>query len=174
MATIKMINKTPSLTGETILLRPLEENDVNFLFQLRSNEEVNRHLERKPAKDLSDVISFIQLIQKNVMAGESFYWIIENKELSVPAGTICLWNFNRQQKSAELGYELLPMFQGKGIMKQALKLVIDYAFLQMDFKMLIAYSAVNNTKSAALLQKMRFLQQDSDVEAHHLYTLSKV
>jgi ribosomal-protein-alanine N-acetyltransferase len=151
----------------------LKEDDLEFLFQLRSNEEVNRHLERKPAEQLSDVISFIQLIQKNEMAGETLYWIIENKELSVPAGTICLWNFNHHQKSAELGYELLPSFQGRGFMKQALALVINYAFLEMGFKTLVAYSAVENTKSAALLQKMGFLQQNSDVEAHHLYTLSQ-
>jgi ribosomal-protein-alanine N-acetyltransferase len=169
-----MTNKTPSLTAEKIVLRPLNEDDLNFLFQLRSNEEVNRHLERKPAQHLSDVISFIQIIQKNEMAGESLYWIIEDKELSVPAGTICLWNFNHNQKSAELGYELLPPFQGRGFMKQALDLVINYAFHQMNFNTLIAYSAIGNTKSAALLQKMRFLEQDSDVEAHHLYTLSQV
>ena len=33
-------------------------------------------------------------------------------------GSICLWNFTDNQKSAEIGYDLSPKYQRKGIMNE--------------------------------------------------------
>jgi ribosomal-protein-alanine N-acetyltransferase len=40
-------------------------------------------------------------------------------------GSICLWNF-QQTKTAEVGFDLNPKFQGKGIMSELLKCIIQF------------------------------------------------
>jgi len=41
-------------------------------------------------------------------------------------GSISIWNINLKQKSAELGYGIIPAYQGLGLMKEALLTAADY------------------------------------------------
>jgi ribosomal-protein-alanine N-acetyltransferase len=87
-----------------------------------------------------------------------FYWAISSKNSPGLIGTICLWNFNEENKSAEVGYELLPIFQGKGLMQEALSNVIVFGFKTAKFKRIIAYTHSRNDKSIKLLQKAGFIR----------------
>jgi len=84
----------------------------------------------------------------------------------MPVGTITLWQFSIEENSAELGYELQPQFQGKGIMQEAVKLIISYAFNNMRFKKLYAWTHRKNTASLKLLEKNNFTR-DANAEKLH-------
>ena len=58
-------------------------------------------------------------------------------------GTICFWNESADRKSAELGYELHPEYQGNGYMDEAMKEVIGFAF-RSGFTSLEAYTHKDN------------------------------
>ena len=106
-----------------LLLRQLKETDVSAIYSLRSNEQVNQFLDRPTAKDPEEAKAFIQKITEN----KSYYWGITLKEDGNLIGTICFWNLSADRKSAELGYELHPDYQGKGYMDEAIKEVIGFA-----------------------------------------------
>ena len=44
---------------------------------------------------------------------------------------ICLWNFSKDYKTAEVGYNLNPNFQKKGIMSESLKSVVNFGFIEL-------------------------------------------
>ena len=44
---------------------------------------------------------------------------------------ICLWNFYKDYKTAEVGYNLNPNFQKKGIMSESLKSVVNFGFIEL-------------------------------------------
>ena len=49
----------PELQSIRLKLRSLEDKDLTALYALRSNEQVNRYLDRPPARSVEDAQAFI-------------------------------------------------------------------------------------------------------------------
>jgi ribosomal-protein-alanine N-acetyltransferase len=84
-------------------------------------------------------------------------WAVTQKGNPSLIGTICLWNIIVHKAQAEIGYELLPGFQGKGIMQEAIPRVIRYAFEDMALRSIVAVLEPGNLRSVKLLQKHNFV-----------------
>jgi [ribosomal protein S5]-alanine N-acetyltransferase len=84
------------------------------------------------------------------------YWAIALPESNQLIGTICLFDFSDELKKCEIGYELLPQYQGQGVMKEALKKVIDFAFHTLKTEIIDAFTHHSNQNSILLLQKLNF------------------
>ena len=116
----------PVLKTERLILRQLVSSDDNEIFALRSNENINKYLDRKPSKSINDARAFIQTINKNIQRNDSIYWGITLNGTDKLIGTICLFDFSDDNLKAEIGYEILPDFQGKGMMQEAISKVINF------------------------------------------------
>ncbi|RZK17560.1 MAG: N-acetyltransferase [Pedobacter sp.] len=149
-------NPFPVLKTERLILRQLENNDANEIYALRSNDQVNKYLERKPSESIDDAKVFIQAIHKNIQNNHSFYWAINLNGSDKLVGTICLFDFSADNLKAEIGYELLPDFQGKGIMQEAFAKVIDFGIQDLRLDSIEATTHRENKKSIALLEKFNF------------------
>lgn len=148
----------PNLTTERLTLRQLSINDQQDIFALRSDPEINKYLERQPSKTIEDVINFINKITDNIKNNNSIYWVITLTKTETFVGTICLFNFSNEKNSCEIGYELMTSFQGQGIMKEAIELVIDYVFQTLKFQNIVAFTHRNNQRSTKLLTKCNFIK----------------
>jgi ribosomal-protein-alanine N-acetyltransferase len=153
----------PLLTTDRLILRKLERDDAGELLKLRSDESVNKYLDRPKSKTINEVIEFINKIETGIIKNESFYWVISLKGDSKLIGTICLWNLDRENSRAEVGYELLPAYQGKGLMQEALSKIIEYSFQTLGFKTTTAYTDSANERSIRILEKNNF-RRDAALE----------
>ena len=144
-----------SLGSDRLLLRELEDSDVARIFALRSDPRVNRYINRQTPTNIGEAEAFIEKIKKGG-TGESYYWAITLKEDPELIGTICIWNVSADGKTAELGYELSPSMQGRGIMNEAIGMVIDFAFSE-GLTRLEAFTHRENSASTKLLLKHRFV-----------------
>lgn len=151
----------PQLMTERLLLRRLSEADAHDILVLRSDEQVNQFLDRPACIDLEAAQSFIAKIEKGIINKESLYWVITLKGNDKLIGTICLWNFEADKMQAEVGFELFPGFQGKGIMGEALSEVLAFGFKELKLKTITALTNPGNLTSIKLLEKAGFLA-DSD------------
>lgn len=89
-------------------------------------------------------------------------------------GTICLWNFSDDRSEAEVGFELLPEFQGKGLMSEALDSVIDFCFSRINFEIINADVHMDNQKSVGLLKRYNFVRiPGEDSPPMHKYQLRR-
>jgi ribosomal-protein-alanine N-acetyltransferase len=146
----------PILTTERLLLRQLEEADDIPISTLRSDESINKYIDRPKQSSIEEAKAFIKKISDGTAQGKSFYWAICLKNNPALIGTICLWNFSDDRTTAELGYELHPKFQGQGIMNEAVKSVIKFSFDTIKLKTLEAYTHKDNESSTRLLLKNNF------------------
>ena len=71
-------------------------------------------------------------------------------------GTICLFDFSDDNLKSEIGYELLPEFQGKGIMQEATLKVMDFGIQRIGLNLIKAYTHSENQSSTRLLEKFNF------------------
>ena len=150
----------PTLTTERLVLRSLSFDDASAILQLRSNESVNKYLDRPKAINLEDAKAFIEKIQKGSHRKDSYYWAICYKGHDNLLGTTCLWSVSEDNTIAEMGYELHPEHQGKGIMQEAVAAVIDLAFNVLHFKIITAVTMLENVPSIKLLTQKGFLQDN--------------
>lgn len=172
--TITNFTPFPVLTTERLTLRQLSIDDKESVFELRSDEEINRYLDRDPSKSIDDAVKFITRINGSIQNNSSLYWVISLAETKEFAGTICLYDFSAENNSCEIGYELMTKFQGQGIMQEAIKAVIDYAFRTLSVGKIIACTHSENERSTKLLLKFNFVKSlEQDIENPHLncYTL---
>jgi ribosomal-protein-alanine N-acetyltransferase len=146
----------PILTTKRLTLRQLRINDEQEIFTLRSDSEINKYLDRQIANTIDDARNFIYKVNENINKNDSLYWAITFSDKNIFAGTICLFSFSGENDKCEIGYELLTNFQGKGIMKEAVEKVIDYAFNTIKVQKIEAFFHRNNQSSIKLLKKFSF------------------
>ena len=146
----------PQLKTERLLLRNLENSDVALLHKLRSDEIVNAFVGRDNSSTLQEALDYIIKIQNLTAQNECIYWVITLKESNDLIGCICLWNFDIENEIVEIGYELLTEFQGKGLMNEAIKKVIQHAFEEIKVKVITAFPSSDNSNSVKALQKLNF------------------
>ena len=167
----------PILTTERLILRCLEVSDDQQLFMLRSNNRVNKYIVRPIQKDIKEIRAFISEINTGINNNELIDWVITLKDNSNLIGSICFWNFSNNKTVAEIGYELDPAFQGKGIMSEAFKKIIDFGFQEIELDAIEAYTHKNNNNSTKLLQKYNFKQDaeriDKENSENIIFTLTK-
>ena len=145
----------PYLKTERLLLRKLEFEDQNMIKILRSHPEVNRYIKRDPPS-MDEAIQFIERIHSGLREGISVLWVISDKQSEQFMGTLCLWNFSEDGKTGEVGYDLLPEFQGNGIMSEAITSILTYGFNELKLERIEAYTHFENKASLNLLAKFGF------------------
>ena len=165
--TERNFNPFPVLKTERLTLRQLLSSDANEVFALRSNDKVNKYLGRQRSESIDGAKTFIETITKNVQRNDSIYWVITLTGLDKLIGTICLFNFSDDNLKAEIGYELLPDFRGKGIMQEATLKVIDFGFRRIGLRSIEAYTHTENRKSTRLLEKFNF-KKNGDGEGNFI------
>lgn len=146
----------PYLETERLHLRELKTEDANEIFILRSDESVNEFLDRQRARTMDDALQHIRKIQEGQRNNQSVMWAITLKGDPQLVGTIGLWNIDKENDQAETGYELLPQFQGKGIMHEAFSKVLEYGCEILQLKTIEAWLHKNNLRSIKLLEKNNF------------------
>lgn len=146
----------PNLNTERLHLRELGEQDVEAIYNLRSNPQVNTYINRPLATRQEDARYFIHTMTNGIMAGEWVYWGICLKDSPEVIGTICLWEFSMTDWGAEIGYEMLPDFQGSGYMKEAAKAVLAYAFDELKLSHIVGIMNAENKASRRMMEKLGF------------------
>lgn len=149
----------PELKTERCTLRQLINEDEKEIFALRSDKKVNKYLDRPPAKTLDDARQFIQRINSSIAENIVIYWAITPHNSNKLSGSICFWNFSEDFYTAEIGFELLPEFQGKGIMQEALASVIEFGFGNLNLKSIEGEVDPNNLRSVKILEKNNFVRK---------------
>ena len=155
---MNILNLTPftELETERLLLRQLKSSDAEDQFMLRSSSEVGKYIARDLQTDVSQSEKFIEDRNEDIAQNKIMYWAITLKDETRLIGTICLWNFTEDNSVAEVGYDLKPEFQKKGIMSEALKAVVSYGFKELEFSRIEAFTQKRNEGSKSLLMNNQF------------------
>ena len=168
--------KIPILTTARLTLRKLSIEGYQDIFDLRSDTEINKFLNRKLCETIEDAKIFINNVNKNIEKGGTYYWAITLTETKKIVGTICLFDFSIEKNSCEIGYELMMKYQKQGIMQEATEKVIEFVFQTLKLKKILAYTHYENQNSTNLLLKLNFLksiEQDKENPKLTIFTLTK-
>lgn len=163
---------------ERLILRTITEYDAVEIFSIRSNSEINRFLHRIPPKNSFEALDFILNIKRKTLYKEILFFGISCRTQPQLLGTICLWNFSEDREIAELGYELLPNYHGKGLMSEAVAFILKFGFQQLNLNKIEAFTNKNNVNSISLLGKFNLIlnenRKDRNYPENSIFELHKI
>ncbi len=108
----------PTLMTERLILRNFQENDLEAIFKIFSDEKINTFLPWFPLKTLQEAKEFYE---KNYMNSKGYKYAICLKEENVPIGYIHV----SQEESHDFGYGLLEEYWRKGIVSEASRAILE-------------------------------------------------
>lgn len=158
------------IRGRNIHLRLLTpENHEDVLNYYIKNRD---HL--KKFEPLRDESFYTEEVQKNILR-DSYRQYLNGSSLNLGIykdgdfiGKIQLSNVVQGVfKNAFLGYSLDKDYQGKGYMKEAVEMVVDYAFNEMELHRIEASTLVDNLRSQGVLKACGF--KELGINKEYLY-----
>jgi ribosomal-protein-alanine N-acetyltransferase len=146
-------NNFPEIHTERLVLKRLEKSDWKVISFLRSDKNVNQFVNIPAAETKEKALKYIDKINTGVDKQNIYYWKITERNKNEMIGSICLWNFSKDDKTAEIGYVLSPEYHRKGIMNESLKNVTKFGFQKLNLNLIVAYTHYLNKSSIKLLKR---------------------
>ncbi len=143
-----MIIKTKRL-----ILRPWRRGDEKVLIKEISNPNVSKFLSEVPYPyKMKDAKEWLKISKGK----EVYAFAITLGPKKEIIGGIGLHDTNKYKGISELGYWLAEKHHRQGIMFEASKAVLDFAFKKLKLRRVYAYAYVENEASNALIKKLGF------------------
>ena len=152
------MKKEVILKGKGFILRPYKKSDGEFVVKILNNEKVSSGISAKKPY-LYSIENFNKFWGKIKNVNKLTYFAIEIKEKFV--GSISL-DLN-EKGLATLGYWLDEEYWGKGIITEAISLIIEYGMKNFSIEKIVAEVHDNNPASKKVLINNGFINNNGGV-----------
>ena len=140
------------LKGRNIVLRPLQNTDLDFLFEIENNIENWQFGSEKKKYNKQELLDYITNAKTDISLAKQYRFVIDLN--STPIGFIDLFNYTND--SAGMGVIITEKYRKKGFAKEALNLLADYAFVILDITQLYCSITKDNLRSIKLFTSCGF------------------
>lgn len=137
------------------LLKILDINDLQSIFELLKNDEVVQYLDTQKHKDLKDTALFLTQLITNFNNQYNLPIGIYNPDKQL-IGFINLHSFNFKHRFLSFTLAVDQNYWGKKIVKTAFETVINALFQNFNFHRIEAQVHINNLRSLKFFQKFGF------------------
>ena len=145
------------LQSDRLVLRQINSQDAEALFEIYSNKEVMLYFDDRNAfENMSEAEEMAKGYEEGLKNKWEMRWGIVQKETGKLIGTCGFHAISDYDKRVEIGYDLNREYWGKKIMTEALSLIIAFAFEVSDVNRIEAFVEPPNTGSRVLLEKLGF------------------
>lgn len=149
----------PIIETPRLILRDIRLTDAQRFFEIRSNPEVMKYMDRELTRSIEEAEEMLKDSIEAYRKQTAVIWAITFKDNDDMVGYVCLLKWQREHFRAEAAYALLPAYQGKGIMSEALGAVIKYGFETLNLHRIEADVNPGNMPSIKLLEKFNFQRE---------------
>ncbi|MDT8718692.1 GNAT family N-acetyltransferase [Clostridium sp. 19966] len=143
------------LKGKNIELVPVTEEHMDFLCGEESNTELWCYEEYIETDKECIQEKFTKRIEQKAV----FDFIIKRCSDGALMGAAYIWQYISSRKSWEIGYVILPEFQGNGYCLESVKLLLSFAFKKLDAHKVVGMCHCDNLRSVYVMQKAGMSKQ---------------
>jgi ribosomal-protein-alanine N-acetyltransferase len=154
----------PSLTTPRLRLREIVSADADDVFELRSDEQTQR-LNLEPMQYPGEAHYLIDWMHSSFQRRTMLQWGITLRGDDRVIGICGLHDIRQELSRSEVGYDLRREYWRQGIMTEAMRAVIAFAFDVVRLNRLYAQTRADNLASIRLLEKLAF-QREGTLRAH--------
>lgn len=153
-----------NLETERLVLRRVTESDYPEIMKLRGNPETMKYIPRPLVTTKEEALHHFKMIDDKIESNEGINWAITLKGNPKMLGIIGHYIIQPENYRCEIGYMLLPEYNGKGITTEAIKAVLEYGFDELQMHSIEAVIDPENKASERVLQKNGFVKEAHFIE----------
>jgi diamine N-acetyltransferase len=146
------------LESENILLRALEPEDLDILYEWENDSELWKYGSTLTPYSKFALRDYLARSLQNILHSRQLRLMAVEKKSQFIVGTIDMYDYDPINQRAGIGILLDARFRRKGFGTEMLHLSAEYAFRFLHLKQLYAYVPVSNTPSFKLLCKCGYKQ----------------
>ena len=143
-----------SLETPRLILRRINKNDAQDMYEYSRLEEVTRYLLWKPFTSLDVSKAYIATLGKSYKNGKFFDFAVIVKDENKMIGTCGFTSVSEKDGAAEIGFVLNPAYHQKGYGYEAAVEVMRLGFMHFGFNRIEARCMNGNDASRALMSKL--------------------
>jgi len=148
-----------TLTGSTIYLRALEPEDLDFIYLLENNEAMWEVSNTQTPYSRFLIRQYLENAHQDIYEAKQLRLAICKKDSFDALGLIDLFDFDPVNNRAGVGIIINDVTdRNNGLGKEALGLVIQYAFTKLQLHQLYANIDLANVASTTLFTNFGFKQ----------------
>jgi ribosomal-protein-alanine N-acetyltransferase len=148
----------PEFETANLKLREMVGSDAEAVHRIFSDKEVTRFYDLDRFVDIRQASELIRRERMRYEKGEGLRWGITQQANNIVIGTIG-YVFSQHNAQGGLGYDLARPYWRKGIMTEALRLVIRYGFSSLRLNRIQALVIPGNEASVGLLNSLGFTEE---------------
>lgn len=146
-----------TLKGKNIYLRALEPEDLDFVYAIENDESIWHVSNTQTPYSKFLIHQYLENAYQDIYEAKQLRLAICAHETNEAIGLIDLFEFDPKNNRAGVGLVIQnENDRVKGIGSEALSLIIDYAFVQLQLHQLFANIGTENEISIALFSKFGF------------------
>jgi diamine N-acetyltransferase len=144
------------LEGENIKLRALEPEDLDLFYQWENDSTIWKISQTYTPFSKHILSRYLENAHQDIFTAKQLRLIIEKDGVSI--GTIELFDFEPIHMRAGLGIWIVQESdRRKGYAKEALRLMIEYAFFKLQLNQLYCNISASNQPSINLFSSLDFM-----------------
>ena len=146
-----------TLKGKNIYLRALEPEDLDFIYALENNESIWEVSNTQTPYSRFLIRQYLENAHQDIYEAKQLRLAICHNETAETLGLIDIFDFDPKNNRAGVGLLIGSQAnRSKGIGSEALELVINYSFQQLQVHQLYANIGSDNEISLQLFIKFGF------------------
>ena len=146
-----------TLKGKNIYLRALEPEDLEFVYTIENDESIWHVSNTQTPYSKFLIHQYLENAYQDIYEAKQLRLAICVNETSEAIGLIDLFEFDPKNNRAGVGIVIKKKEDRiKGVGSEALSIIIEYAFTQLQLHQLFANIGTENEVSIALFSKFGF------------------
>ncbi len=145
----------PKLQTERLLLRQFVDRDVENVFKALSDPDVIRYygVSYETLEATKEQMRFFANLEEN-RAG--IWWAVCSADNKVFFGAGGINDLKKEHRKAEIGFWLLKDYWGRGIMTEAIPLILNYGFDKLGLHRIEGIVESENVVCKKAVEKLNF------------------
>lgn len=143
-------------------LRPLRRRDAAAVFGLFGDPQVTRYYDLQTLANEAAALAWIEQMIERAASGLGQRWAITERDGDDALIGTCGLAWRVPNRSAVLGYDLLPAYWGCGYVSEAVAALLDHAFARcqpFEINRIEALTYPENAASMRVLEKLGFVRE---------------
>ncbi len=143
-----------------LILREIELTDVEDMFEMDSDPEVHKYILQSPVQSKDEILEVVNMLRNQYAENGIARWAVVDKNTGEMLGWCGIKYYmdelNGHQNFYEHGYRFKQKHWGKGYATESSKVVLDWAFKNLNTETIYAITDLDNAASIHVLNKLGF------------------
>ncbi|MFZ5986398.1 MAG: GNAT family N-acetyltransferase [Bacillota bacterium] len=156
----KVFGELPILKSENIELKKIEDVNIDEVFSIYNNDKVFKYCGIIPKHNIETVKKMIGHFERDYNKRSRVKWGVFRKNPdNKMVGIIEAMDFDQKVNKVTIGYFLAEDFWGFGYATEAVRLLLEFLFVNVDINRVHAEVMPENEASKKVLMKNGFIKE---------------